>query len=112
MASAKYVFDAGSKHVKMFTVEGEKCKRAEKSYPTPPKPLLVASPLEEAEYPVVVFLHGYLFYNSFYSQLFNHIASHGFIVISPQVFFNVFTYYLLNYVHLPTYSNNNNVIDP
>jgi Chlorophyllase len=55
MASVMYVFETGSKHVKMFTAETEKCMTAEKSHPTPPKPLLVASPMEEGEYPVVVF---------------------------------------------------------
>ncbi|KAJ4750370.1 Chlorophyllase [Rhynchospora pubera] len=81
MASVKYVFEKGSKSVKMFTVQTKACKKTENS---PMKPLLVASPVEEGDYPVVVFLHGYLLYNSFYSQLFNHVASHGFIVIGPQ----------------------------
>lgn len=53
----------------------------------PPKPLLIATPSDEGEFPLLVFLHGYLLYNSFYSQLILHIASHGFIVIAPQVSF-------------------------
>ncbi|CAL4925018.1 unnamed protein product [Urochloa decumbens] len=52
----------------------------------PPKPLLVAAPCEAGEYPVLVFLHGYLVVNSFYSQLFQHVASHGFIVVAPQLY--------------------------
>ncbi|CAN6323944.1 unnamed protein product [Urochloa humidicola] len=52
----------------------------------PPKPLLVAAPREPGEYPVLVFLHGYLVVNSFYSQLFQHVASHGFIVVAPQLY--------------------------
>lgn len=87
MAEAEYVFETGSNCVKIFTVETKTCMRAEKSHTTPPKPLLVASPVEDGEYPVVVFLHGYLLYNSFYSQLLNHVASHGFIVVGPQVCF-------------------------
>ncbi|KAJ1687341.1 hypothetical protein LUZ63_018731 [Rhynchospora breviuscula] len=83
MASAKHVFETGCKSVKMFTVQAKTCKKTENS---PMKPLLVASPMEEGDYPVVVFLHGYLLYNSFYSQLFNHVASHGFIVIGPQLY--------------------------
>ena len=55
--------------------------------PPPPKSLLVATPVEEGEYPVVMLLHGYLLYNSFYSQLMLHVSSHGFIVIAPQVQF-------------------------
>ena len=51
----------------------------------PPKPLLVAAPREAGEYPVLVFLHGYLVVNSFYSHLLQHVASHGYIVIAPQV---------------------------
>lgn len=53
----------------------------------PPKQLLIATPSEAlgGEFPVLLLLHGYLLYNSFYSQLMQHIASHGFIVIAPQV---------------------------
>ena len=53
--------------------------------PPPPKPLLVAYPADAGEFPVLFFLHGYLLYNSFYSDLIRHIASHGFIVVAPQV---------------------------
>ncbi|CAN6283285.1 unnamed protein product [Urochloa humidicola] len=52
----------------------------------PPKQLLVAAPREAGEYHVLVFLHGYLVVNSFYSQLFRHVASHGFIVVAPQLY--------------------------
>ncbi|CAI9298173.1 unnamed protein product [Lactuca saligna] len=51
-----------------------------------PKPLLIFTPLEEGEFPVLVLLHGYLLYNSFYSQLSHHIASHGFIIVVPQLY--------------------------
>ncbi|XP_013703583.2 chlorophyllase-2, chloroplastic isoform X2 [Brassica rapa] len=54
--------------------------------PPPPKSLLVATPVEEGEYPVVMLLHGYLLYNSFYSQLMLHVSSYGFIVIAPQLY--------------------------
>ncbi|XVE65954.1 hypothetical protein DITRI_Ditri08aG0041800 [Diplodiscus trichospermus] len=52
----------------------------------PPKPLLIASPSETGQFPLLIFLHGYLLYNSFYSQLLQHVASHGFIVIAPQLY--------------------------
>lgn len=56
----------------------------------PPKPLLIAMPTDAGDFPLLLFLHGYLLNNSFYSQLIQHVASHGFIVIAPQVsFFNV-----------------------
>ncbi|KAG9129727.1 hypothetical protein Leryth_015436 [Lithospermum erythrorhizon] len=54
--------------------------------PPPPKPLLIGMPLEDGLFPVLMFLHGYLLYNSFYSQLIHHIASHGFIVVAPQLY--------------------------
>ncbi|KAM2783122.1 hypothetical protein COP1_012644 [Malus domestica] len=55
--------------------------------PPPPKPLLIGMPCEAAgEFPVLLLLHGYLLSNSFYSQLISHIASHGFIVIAPQLY--------------------------
>ncbi|EOY05782.1 hypothetical protein QUC31_016603 [Theobroma cacao] len=52
----------------------------------PPKPLLIATPCEAGEFPLIIFLHGYLQYNTFYSQLLQHVASHGFIVIAPQLY--------------------------
>ncbi|XVF63053.1 hypothetical protein PTKIN_Ptkin09bG0057900 [Pterospermum kingtungense] len=52
----------------------------------PPKPLLIAAPSEAGEFPLLIFIHGYLLYNSFYSQLLQHVASHGFIVIAPQLY--------------------------
>ncbi|TVT99183.1 hypothetical protein EJB05_55452, partial [Eragrostis curvula] len=52
----------------------------------PPKPLLVAAPRDAGEYPVLVFLHGYMALNSFYSQLLQHVASHGFVVVGPQLY--------------------------
>ncbi|KAL5975511.1 Chlorophyllase-2 [Asimina triloba] len=56
----------------------------------PPKPLLIATPATPpkagGEFPVVIFLHGYLLFNSFYSQLLRHVASHGFIALSPQLY--------------------------
>ncbi|KAB1218119.1 Chlorophyllase-2, chloroplastic [Morella rubra] len=50
----------------------------------PPKPLLIAMPSEAGEFPVIIVLHGWMLYNSFYSQLIQHIASYGFIVVAPQ----------------------------
>ncbi|XP_050215403.1 chlorophyllase-2 [Mercurialis annua] len=53
---------------------------------SPPKQLLIGMPCEAGEFPVVILLHGFLLYNSFYSQLIQHLASHGFIVIAPQLY--------------------------
>jgi chlorophyllase len=51
-----------------------------------PKPLLLALPAQPGEYPVLLFFHGYLLLNSFYTQLLQHIASHGYIAIAPQMY--------------------------
>ncbi|XP_073010442.1 chlorophyllase-2 [Typha latifolia] len=86
MAKPSHVFEQGNHSVKLFNVEvGDSGSRSDSSS-TPPKPLLIAAPTEEGDYPVVLFLHGYLLFNSFYSQLFQHVASHGFIVIGPQLY--------------------------
>ncbi|KAI6683611.1 hypothetical protein NL676_029524 [Syzygium grande] len=53
----------------------------------PPKPLLIGAPAEAAEeFPVMVLLHGFVMVNSFYSQLIQHVSSHGFIVVAPQLY--------------------------
>jgi hypothetical protein len=83
-ASAKNVFDVGKYETVLRTVETGCCTTQSKLPVPPPKPLLIAMPSEAGEFPLLVFLHGYLLHNSFYSQLIQHIASHGFIVIAPQ----------------------------
>jgi len=88
------VFDLGRHGVSLARVDEarapSRCGPGAPSSPPPagalpPKPLLIAAPREAGEYPVLVFLHGYLVVNSFYSQLLQHVASHGYIVIAPQV---------------------------
>ncbi|KAK1260826.1 hypothetical protein QJS04_geneDACA001996 [Acorus gramineus] len=56
------------------------------SPPRPPKPLLITSPSEGGEYPVVLFFHGFEIKNTDYTVLFRHIASHGFVVVAPQLY--------------------------
>jgi chlorophyllase len=89
MASAGDVFDHGRHGTCLSKVEEAKTTRCSPARvvgpPSPPKPLLIAAPSDAGQYPVVVFLHGYLANNYFYSQLLQHVASHGFIVIGPQV---------------------------
>ncbi|XP_021735970.1 chlorophyllase type 0-like [Chenopodium quinoa] len=51
-----------------------------------PEPLLVVSPQEPGSYPVLLFIHGTLISNEDYSDLFQHFASHGFIVVAPKLF--------------------------
>lgn len=90
MATANAVFKWGHRQVKLLTVD-------DNSPSPPPFPLLVATPLEGTGiFPVILFVHGYLLHNTFYSELFQHIASHGYIVVSPQVV-NSFQFSILNF---------------
>lgn len=88
MASAGDVFDHGRHGTSLTKVEqATRCSAASRvDAQSPPKPLVIAAPCDAGEYPVVVFLHGYLCNNYFYSQLLQHVASHGFIVIAPQLY--------------------------
>ncbi|KAF9618581.1 hypothetical protein IFM89_002276, partial [Coptis chinensis] len=62
-------------------------QQVETSQPSsPPKQLLIIAPTAQGEYPVIVFLHGTSLSTSFYSQLLQHIASHGYIVVAPQLY--------------------------
>lgn len=79
------VFETGKHKTLLLSVETTGASSSLSALP--PKPLLIATPSEAGEFPVLLLLHGYLFYNSFYSQLIQHIASHGFVVVAPQVRF-------------------------
>lgn len=75
------VFDIGNYKTKLVKVEPQTCTKQN----SPPKAMLIGTPSEAGKFPVLIFLHGYLLYNSFYSQLIQHLSSHGFIVVAPQV---------------------------
>lgn len=49
-----------------------------------PLDLLVVSPVDASAAPVVVFVHGFVLQNDFYTNIFEHLASHGFVVVAPQ----------------------------
>ena len=51
-----------------------------------PTDLLVFSPSAPGTYAVVMFHHGFLIANQFYSEILTHIASHGFVVVAPQTY--------------------------
>ncbi|XP_059650965.1 chlorophyllase-2 [Cornus florida] len=89
-STAANVFEIGNYKTVLLTAEPQRYCNRTKSSPTvappPPKPLLIATPSEAGEFPILVILHGYLLNNSFYSQLIQHVASHGFIVIAPQLY--------------------------
>ena len=48
--------------------------------------LLVITPDEPGEYPVAVYQHGFLMANTHYQDLLEHVASHGFVVVAPQMY--------------------------
>ncbi|XP_004241041.1 chlorophyllase-2 [Solanum lycopersicum] len=76
------VFDIGNYKTKLLKIEPQTCSK----HNSPPKSLLIGTPSEAGNFPVLIFLHGYLLYNSFYSQLIQHLSSHGFIVVAPQLY--------------------------
>ncbi|KAI3866023.1 hypothetical protein MKW92_028629 [Papaver armeniacum] len=78
-ASSMNVFQLGNYTVSVFPVNPQSTISSPLTVP-----LLIGTPTEEGEFPILVFLHGFMLENSFYSQLIQHIASHGFIVIVPQ----------------------------
>ncbi|KAJ4967971.1 hypothetical protein NE237_014672 [Protea cynaroides] len=80
------VFEVGKYVTLLVQVQAESCCSSSATSNPPPKPLLIATPSVEGDFPLLLFLHGYILSNSFYSQLILHIASHGFIVIAPQLY--------------------------
>ena len=52
---------------------------------SPPRPLLIVRPEEQGTYPVILFHHGTGCQNSWYTDVFKFISSHGYIVVAPQV---------------------------
>lgn len=74
---ASSVFQRGDLKVDSFIV-----KNSALSSLTPS--LLIVTPTEKGKYPVIQFHNGFLCRNTSYSQLLEHIASHGFIVAAPQ----------------------------
>ncbi|KAL2557186.1 Chlorophyllase-1 [Forsythia ovata] len=77
--STNSVFDQGSVKVKSCNV-----KTSDPS--SPPTELFIVAPVEENTYPVLLFCHGFCIDNTWYSQLLQHISSHGYIVVAPQFY--------------------------
>ncbi|KAI8522952.1 hypothetical protein RHMOL_Rhmol13G0037000 [Rhododendron molle] len=78
-ALATNVFEPGSL--------GFQCKSVKSTdSSSPPKPLFIVTPTVEGTYPVLLFLPGTQIQNTSYSRMFQLIASHGFIVVAPQLY--------------------------
>lgn len=75
------VFKAGR-----FPVEIRDTRKLGSTTAPPPKPLLLAFPSQSGEYPVLLLFHGFEIVNSSYTQLLQHIASHGYITVAPQMY--------------------------
>ncbi|KAG4991970.1 chlorophyllase-1-like isoform X2 [Glycine soja] len=73
------VFQMGNIKWKQFNIDTSNASSS------PPKPLLIFTPTVPGSYPVILFCHGFSLRNSYYSELLGHIASHGFIIVAPQL---------------------------
>lgn len=51
-----------------------------------PTVLRIYAPTAPANYAVVVFQHGFLSRNDFYDDILSRLASHGFVVVAPQMY--------------------------
>lgn len=51
-----------------------------------PAPLRIHAPTAAGDYAVVVFQHGFLSRNDYYDEILSHVASHGFVVVAPQMY--------------------------
>ncbi|XP_015892043.3 chlorophyllase-1 [Ziziphus jujuba] len=88
------VFDVGNFKITCFTVETTSNTSSSSSTTgtgigtstSPPKPLFIVTPTIKGTYPILLFLHGFYLRNTFYSQLLQHISSHGYILVAPQLY--------------------------
>ncbi|MDX2009974.1 MAG: hypothetical protein SFW67_07290 [Myxococcaceae bacterium] len=51
-----------------------------------PRPVRLTAPAEPGTYPVVQFQHGFLSDRRAYDDILSHLASHGFVVVAPQMY--------------------------
>jgi chlorophyllase len=51
-----------------------------------PAPLTIHAPTAPGQYPVVLFQHGFLLHPGCFSSVLTHLASHGFVVVAPQMY--------------------------
>ncbi|KAH1106154.1 hypothetical protein J1N35_009922 [Gossypium stocksii] len=77
------VFLAGKYRTQTISVDSSSSSTIQSP---PPKPLLIVTPSDKGTYPVILFFHGFMLRNIFYTDLLNHISSHGFILVAPQLY--------------------------
>ncbi|MQM23578.1 hypothetical protein Taro_056644 [Colocasia esculenta] len=83
-SAASSIFEQGK--LKVYS-----CEKTQNDASSPPKPLFIVTPTDQAgSYPVILFLHGFCMRNCYYRQLLGQIASHGYIVVAPQLGFSPF----------------------
>lgn len=51
-----------------------------------PLAMTIFSPAATGRYPVVLFQHGFVSSGPWYSEILTHLASHGFVVVAPQMY--------------------------
>ncbi|KAF5741909.1 chlorophyllase-1 [Tripterygium wilfordii] len=73
------IFAPGPHSVQEFSVETSSSSK-------PPKPLFIVTPTEPGKYPILQFYHGTVLINTYYRQVLQLIASHGYIVVAPQLY--------------------------
>lgn len=76
------VFKAGG-----YPVEISNTRKLGSTAAPPPKQLLLAFPSQSGVYPVLLFFHGFMIPNTSYTQLLQHVASHGYITVAPRVYY-------------------------
>lgn len=90
------VFEPGKYQVVEPPISVQKSDRS-----SPPVELCIMAPLQEGKYPLLLFCHGFMLTNTWYTTLLQFIASHGYIVIAPNVLFqHLISYFYSYYVRL------------
>lgn len=79
IAGKKTVFETGEFEVTSVTVKKPVASK-------PPVELYVVSPVSKGTYPVLLFCHGFMLNNNCYTELLQHIASHGYIIVAPKLY--------------------------
>lgn len=71
-------YDTGALAIR--TLDIARCERGA------PVPLRIHAPESPGEYAVVVFQHGFMSRNDYYDDILSLLASHGFVVVVPQMY--------------------------